>query len=440
MKNLRKVSIVGRMNVGKSTLFNRLSTSVKSITLDYPGVTRDVLSDTVVWKDQSFELVDTGGIVLDKTLDAIDAAVSQRARDMIAQSDLIILVVDGSVGITLEDQRIVKELHAMDVPVLVAVNKMDKSLAQDRLYEFYQLGYKQLYDISAEHGRNIETLLDAIVNTLKELPPAVERVQPQFKVVLLGKPNVGKSSLMNALLDQERSLVMDQPGTTREAISESISFYKETIALIDTPGVRRKRGVTQDLEKLMVKSTMQAVRDADIVLLLVDAAAGVLSDQELKLAFYAFEQGKALIVLFNKQDLATDDTQEQLDRNVDEYKFFLKKVAQLDISCKSGKNIGRVLPLIIKVWERHSTQFSRQEITELFKNWLLARPLYHNKMRLILNSVEQVKTAPITILFKVNEPTWFGDSQLGFFENLLRKKYNLVGAPIKFLVRKKKRK
>lgn len=437
MKNLRKVAVVGRMNVGKSTLFNRLSTSVKSITLDYPGVTRDVLSDVVTWKGYTFELIDTGGISLKKSQDKIDEAVRQRALDIVKKADLILFVVDGKAGLTLEELEIVKVLRTIDRPVILVVNKMDSKLAQEQLHEFDKLAYKSPHAVSAQHGQGITELVEDIIAQLQDFEPTDEQPEPKFKVVLLGKPNVGKSSLMNLLAKHERSLVTDVPGTTRESIEQPISFYKETISLVDTAGVRRKRGVKEELEQLMVKSTMRSVKDADVVLLLVDASEGRLSDQELKLAFYAFEQGKALIILFNKSDLVNEEILARMKHNLDEYRFFIKKVAHLDISCKSSKNIGKILPLVLQIWQRHSQKFDRQELVELFKTALIRREHFHKTIRLEVRSVEQIKSAPITIVLYVNHPQWFGPSQLSFFENVLRKKYNLVGVPVRLVPHKK---
>jgi GTP-binding protein len=256
--------------------------------------------------------------------------------------------------------------------------------------------------------------------------------------VFLGKPNVGKSSLMNLVVQQERSLVSPQAGTTREAVSDIITFYKADIQVTDTPGIRRKRGVTEPLEMLMVKSALRASDNADIVFLLVDASEGKLSDQELKLAFYVFDNYKALILVFNKQDLIDDVAKHTLEHNVEEYDYFLKKIPQITVSCKTGKNVGKILPLAQKVWEHYSQKFNNEELTMLFRTALQRKPLYHKTELLALYEVQQLATAPITLLLTVNEPQWFGQSQLGFLDNLMRDNFELTGAPIKFLLRKAK--
>ena len=247
------VAIVGRTNVGKSTLFNRLSESVKSMTLDYEGVTRDVITDVVSWRDTTFELADTGGISLRKIVDDPIAEVARtRALEVVKNSALVLFVCDGTVGITQEDRELAKMLHKLKKSVVLVINKIDTSIAKAQMYEFERLGFTPLITISAQHGIGISDLFEAILENLPEHALQEEEEEPACKVVILGKPNVGKSSLMNLILKKERSIVADMPGTTREPIQELVRFYQESIQLTDTPGIRRKRGVTEPIEKLMV--------------------------------------------------------------------------------------------------------------------------------------------------------------------------------------------
>ena len=431
-----QVVIVGRKNVGKSTLFNRLSVNVKSITFDYPGVTRDLVKDKVSWADVTFSLIDTGGVSLRKSGDPLEERVRQIALDAIERSELILFVVDSSVGIVPEDQEIASLLHKLGKDIIVIANKIDHSAAQEHQYEFVKLGFKEIIPISAEHAKGIADILDAIVQFLKSKKTVAQPKEPAFRVVLLGKPNVGKSSLMNLLLQQERSIVAEKPGTTREAISESIDFYKETILLTDTPGIRRRRGIGEPLEKVMVKTSFRAVERADIVLLMIDESELRLSDQERKLAFYAFEQQlKALILLINKDDLVGEEERSFLEHDFEQYKFLLHKIPQLFISCKSGKNIGKIIPLISEIWKHYNREFSEEELTYLFKEALQHRQLFHKTIPLKIKKARQIKKGPITIVLHVNYPQWFGPSQLAFFENRLRKTYSLQGVPIKFIPR-----
>jgi len=433
--SLPKVVIVGRMNVGKSTLFNRLSEKVKSITLDYEGVTRDFISDTVHWQDRTFQLIDTGGISLRKTTDPIAEEARKRVIDLLDSADLILFVCDGTVGMLTEDREIAKLLHKVGKPVIVLVNKADAKISQENMHEFERIGHRPVISISAAHGSGTEDLLEQMMTFLPShyIEEEPERLEP--KVVILGKPNVGKSSLINLLLGQERALVADMPGTTREAITEKIRFYSEDIQVTDTPGIRRKRGVTEPLETLMVKSSFHALDQANMVLLMIDASEGQIADQELKLAFYAFEEKyRALIILFNKNDLADERQKELLVDDLDNYEHLMKKVEQLTISCKDGKNIGRVLPLIKKVWARHCQEFSSSELTMLIQEGIRRRPIFKSEQELFVLQAKQVKTAPITIALKVNLPQWVEKNHLVYFEQLMRKKYDLKGVPIRFIV------
>jgi GTP-binding protein len=227
------------------------------------------------------------------------------------------------------------------------------------------------------------------------------------------------------------------PGTTREAISDVVTFYQEDIRITDTPGIRRKRGVTQPLEQMMVKSALRAIDAAHIVLLVVDGASGDLSDQEVKLAFYAFEEKhKALIVIFNKQDLMTEEHKVLLERETSLYNHLLDKVATITISCETGKNVGKVIPLIHTVWERSNQQIPDSELTIFFNELLAHRPLYKSGTALTFRRAQQIRVAPITIQLVVGHPPFWERTQLGFFDNQLRKKYDLKGAPIAFVLRK----
>lgn len=436
MSTLAKVVIVGRMNVGKSTLFNRLSIDVKSITLDYAGVTRDFISDVVSWKGISFELIDSGGISFRKMQDPIAEQVRQLGISLLSKADVIIFVCDGMVGLTPDDREIAELIRKMGKDVILVINKIDNKQLEDQAIEFYPLGFKNMLTISASHAKGIGELLDAIVDSVSTKNIFHNEPQINYRMVLLGKPNVGKSSLMNLLLERERSLVADQPGTTREAISEPIQFYKETIQVTDTPGVRRRRSIKEQLETMMIKTSFRAVEKSDVVLLMVDGSQAQLSDQELNLAFYAFEQYKALILLINKADLIDDEKQKELERSFELYHHFLKKVPMLTISCQTGKNVGKILPLVKTVWERYNQTFPTEEINTVLKRALRKTPLYHKTFLLYLYRVQQIKKAPITLILFVNEPAWFGESQLKFFENALRAQYDLKGIPIKFIVRK----
>jgi GTP-binding protein len=436
VSTLPKVVIVGRTNVGKSTLFNRLATDVKSLTLDYEGVTRDFISDIVCWQGNCFELVDSGGIVMQKVQDPLAEKVRLIGLKIIEEADIVLFACDGKIGMLPHDRDIATHLHKLHKKVIVIVNKVDNHYEEAQAtHAFSPLGFSHIIGISALHGTGIHELLDALIANLPKHIAKYKQEEANYKVVLLGKPNVGKSSLMNLLLEQERSLVADIPGTTREAITEQVKFYQETISLTDTPGIRRKRSVTATLEQMMVKTSLRALENGHIVLLMLDSTEGILSDQELKLAFYAFQEGKALIILFNKEDLLTELQKKDLSRDLELYNHFFKDIPQLFVSCKTGKNIGKILPLVKKVWGRHSQKFDDNKLTWLCIDALNKKPLYHTSEMLKVYEAKQIATAPITIILKVNRAQWFGPSQLSYFEHVLRKEYDLEGVPVKLIPR-----
>jgi len=438
MKNIPSVVIVGRTNVGKSTLFNRISADVKSLTHDEAGVTRDSLRDVVCWKNVSFQLTDTGGISVSPSKDVILEQVRQRALKLIENADVVLLVCDGTVGIVPEDRDLSKMLHKLGKTVILVVNKVDRKITESNLHEFTKLGHKVIMTVSAQHGTGCDELQDEILTLLPKHKKVTE--EPiAFNIVLLGKPNVGKSSLINELLKEDRMIVNDQPGTTRDAVSERITYHKADIQITDTPGLRRKRGVTEPLEQLMTKSSLRAVDDADIILLLVDVSQGEISDQELKLAFYVLEKHKALIMLFNKYDLLEHDdyAAQRLEMSLEKYPQLTKRAVRLNISCKNGKNIGKILQTVQEVWNRHSQTLPLEELSALLTSANREKPLYHKTMPLTVYKAKQVATAPITIVMIVNQPQWFEESQLGFFENVMRKKYDLRGVPVRILTRKR---
>lgn len=437
-KKLPTVALVGRTNVGKSTLFNRLTKSQQSLVFAREGVTRDYIKNIATWNDKAFNLIDTGGLPFEKNLDSILQEVEQSVHNTIQNSDLILFVCDGKNGLVEQDRMLAKMLHKTKKPVFLLLNKSDNATAfAEHEYEFNALGFKDIFALSAIHGTGVRELLNAVCKTI-ESTETYEVKEPSYSVAILGKPNVGKSSLLNLLLKTERSIVSEIAGTTREAISESFSFHKEVIKLTDTPGVRRKKKVDDPLEQEMVKRSFQTVRQADIILLMIDSTDGKLADQDLKLLFYAYEQKTSIILVFNKTDILEKDTKDILLYDMKRYDFFLTKIPILWISCKTEKNVGNVLKEIQKARKRRLQKFNPVEIDELIKGALIRRPLYHKRQLLkVLNVkvIESENRLPTFILY-VNYPEWFGPTQLGYLENQLRRKYDLLGCPIQFIRQK----
>lgn len=434
MNLMHKVVIVGRTNVGKSSLFNRIAPKVKSLTLDQEGVTRDMVSDFAQWNDVTFEIIDTGGIDLCKKTDEMTCLVTQRVQKILQQASVLLFVVDGQTGVTERDTQIRKLLVSLRKPTFVLVNKIDSTHQKDALHEFYQLGFDEVFDVSAAHGRNIADVLDRVIQELSTIKLSEKIIDetPQFKVALLGRPNAGKSSLMNLLLDQDFSIVSPIAGTTREALRKRFAFNKQVIELIDTAGVRKKSNVTSELESMMVTNALQAAKRAHIVLLVVDVQEPDLTAQELKLTSYAFDNGSAVIILFNKQDLLDEHSREELDRSLELYKHFLSKLETLNISCKTGKNIGKVLPLVQEVWNRFNIKFTDRYLTDLFVGAISKTPLFKYGQQIFLYKARQVGNAPIRIELIVKNPVIFEESHKAFFENVLRKAQDLKSVPIFF--------
>lgn len=441
MSKLANVVIVGRTNVGKSTLFNKISQTQRSIVLDQEGVTRDCITEKAEWNGVAFDLIDTGGISLVKKQDFISQKVYEKVENAITNAAAVLLVCDIQVGITQEDKRIARKLLKLQTDsrkVFLVVNKVENDDTKLRMYEFKQLGFDQVFPVSAHHSLGIGDLLDQVTAVIDAATPQFTQGPLVPRITLVGRPNAGKSSLMNCLTKEDFSIVSDIEGTTREALHKRIQFNKSMFELVDTAGIRRQKTVEEGLESMMVKNSLHAIRHAHMVLLLMDSSEAHLSAQILKLAEYAFENGSALILLINKFDLFTPDMIAKLENSMDEYAFIMKKIEVLKISCLDGKNIGKVLPLVQSVWERYELMLNDIYLTDLFKQALLKTPLYRNGKILTFYKAIQTSAAPMRIDLIVRNPEYFGQNQFAFFENVLRKAMVLKSVPIIFNVRTKK--
>jgi GTP-binding protein len=431
-----KVLLVGRTNVGKSTLFNRLAEHRKSIVFDREGVTRDYIEELVTWQDIPFTLIDTGGMSFVKGTDEITKRVQEKVMRLLSEASMLLFVVDGKHGLHQEDLKIANVLRKANKPVCLLINKADNTRAlEDTLPEFYQLGFKNSIPVSAVHGIGIANLLQTIVDTIPT-DLEVEEKKPVYNVALIGRPNVGKSSLMNLLLQHERSIVSDVAGTTREPITAMTYNLNDLIQFTDTAGVRRPRKIDDDLEELMVKSSLLAVKNADIIVMMIDASEGKIADQELKLLFYAYEQNKMIVVVFNKTDLLDEYKKYTLEQSIEEYNFILKKVPQVWISCVTHKNVTKIFNEVQQVWKRCNQQFKPAEVDELVKTEMLSKFLVHNTTALRISRVVPLQTTMPTFLIELNHPEFFGQSELGCIENILRKHYDLLGCPVRLFPRK----
>lgn len=432
------VVLVGRTNVGKSTLFNRLASEQKSIVFEREGVTRDYIEEKITWADKTFKLIDTGGFEFKRNMSEIETRVQEKVLKLLDNASLLLFVCDGKNGLTQGDLHIAKILHRTKKPVIVVINKADNRRAlEDNMSEFFSLSFDEMIPVSSIHGTGIGRLLERVTDIVPQ-PTEFEGEVPRYKMVIIGKPNVGKSSLMNLLLKQERSIVSPVAGTTREPISEMLQYADELIQLVDTAGVRKKSRVDDELEQLMVKSSMEAIREADVVLLMIDASEGKISDQELKLLFYVYEVHKPVVILYNKTDLIKEDdyTKSLLLSSQAEYNFVLKKTPQINISCLSKKNLHKVIDNVNALVKRCGQSFNSTELDEFVKENLSAKPMYHKRILLRLFKIRNVPAQIPTFVLHVNYPEFFGPTQLGFIENIIRSRYDLKGCPIQFSVKK----
>lgn len=442
MSKLANVVIVGRTNVGKSTLFNKITQTQRSIVLDQEGVTRDCIMERAEWNGVAFNLVDTGGISLIKKQDFISQQIYNKVEQVIHDAAVILFVCDIQIGITQEDKRIARKLLKLQnegCTIFLVINKVENDYTRLRLYEFEQLGFTRIFGVSSHHSQGIGDLLDSVTQVIDASN------SPQFtqgplipRITLAGRPNAGKSSLINCLSNEDFAIVSPIEGTTREALHKKINFNKAIFELVDTAGIRRQRSVDEGLETMMVKNSLQAIRHAHMVLLLMDASEPHLSAQVLKLAQYAFDNGSALILLINKLDLFTPDMIAELENSMAEYDFIIKKIETMKISCLTGKNINKILPLVETVWERYELQLEELFLTDLFKEALVRTPLYKSGNILTFYKAIQTSSAPMRIDLVVRNPEYFGQNQFSFFENVLRKAINLKSVPVIFNVRTKK--
>lgn len=430
-----KVVLVGRTNVGKSAIFNRLSSEKRSIVFGREGVTRDYLQEVITWNDKKFDLVDTGGFSFkNKRQDPFFEVVQEKVEALINASSLLLFVCDGKSGLVEEERRIARILHKTKKQVFLLINKIDNKEASDYNYaEFYSLGFDKIFLISAVHGVGIGDLLDDIVLTVDEKEIVSEKFD--YKVVLLGRPNVGKSSLMNLLTKSERSIVSSVPGTTRESISEKINFQTDLVEIVDTAGIRRRKSINDNLESLMVKNSFSSIRDTDVVILIVDASEGKLCRQELKLLFYAYERGKRVLIVFNKVDLLDEQSKELLKYDLKWHDFILKKIPQIWISCKDKTGIEKIGKAIQKIWEKGCRKFDGEKLEDVVKSSLSTRPIYKNNIHLRLLKIRQVDAKSPVFVLHVNYPELFEENHIGFVENVLRENYDLRGCSIQFVIK-----
>ncbi len=438
------VAIVGRPNVGKSTLFNRLTGRRIAIVEDIPGTTRDRLYANTEWNGVPFILVDTGGLEIAREKEPLAIASAQyidliraQAQKAIEEADLILFVVDVLDGPTAADKDIADILRRSRKPVLLVANKADNEKRQEAAVEFYELGLGEPIPVSAIHGLGIGQLMDEVV---KLLPKTEAEPEPEaVKVAIVGRPNVGKSSILNRILGEERVIVSEIPGTTRDAIDTYLEWEGHPLILIDTAGIRRKGKIEPGLEKYSVLRALQAISRSDVSLLVIDGAEGVTS-QDAHIAGYILEENKSVIVVVNKWDLVPKrpGIKSEYEKAVRVELRFLDYVPILFVSAKTGEGIDQIIPTVLRVQEERLVRISTGKLNRLIQEAIRAHaPPSKAGRSLKIYYVTQTSVSPPTFVFFVNDPELLHFSYERYLENAIRKHYPFVGTPLKFIFRKR---
>lgn len=429
------VAIVGRPNVGKSTLFNRIAKKRIAIVEDIPGITRDRLHFDVQWRDRIFTMVDTGGIDV-LASDKIAQQVRRQAELAVQEADVIVFLVDGKTGLTEDDALVARLLRETQKPVILTVNKIDSAKDELNVYEFYKLGLGEPLAISAANALNLGDLLDQITDRLPAFT-ADEHDEEEIRVAVIGRPNVGKSSLVNAVVGMERVIVSDIPGTTRDAIDTPFIKDGQKYRFIDTAGIRRKARIDQPVEHYSVIRALRAVDRADVVLIVIDASEGV-TEQDKKIAGYAHEAGKGAIIVVNKWDLVEKNnrTAQIYTDHVRQELVFMPYAPVLFTSALTGQRIYRLTELINNVNQQHARRIPTSVLNQVVENAVAVTPPPTDRGRpLKIYYATQTGIKPPTFVFYVNTPEAMHFSYLRFLENKLRDAFGFAGTPVKLLVR-----
>ena len=431
------VAIVGRPNVGKSTIFNRIIGERKSIVEDTPGVTRDRIYGKAEWLTKEFRVIDTGGIQLADQ--PFREEINMQVEIAIDEADTILFVVNGKEGITNDDEYIARLLQRSQKKVILAVNKVDDFAQSDSIYEFYNLGLSDPIVVSGAHGIGIGDILDAIVNSFPD------KIQKDYdgmtRFCVIGRPNVGKSSLVNALLNQERVIVSNIEGTTRDAIDTPFKREGKEYVVIDTAGIRKRGKVYENIEKYSVLRAMSAIERSDVVLVVIDGESGI-RDQDKHVAGFAHEAGKGVIIVYNKWDAVEKDekTMNRIEKEIRTQFQYLSYAPILFVSALKKQRIQTILPMIDDVHDASVLRIQTNVLNEVLMDaQLMTPPPTHKGKRLKIYYASQVAVAPPTIVLFVNDPELLHFSYKRFLENSLREAFGFQGTTLRILARERNR-
>ena len=433
------VAVIGRPNVGKSTLFNRLTKTKTSIVDDTPGVTRDRIYGDVEWLNHRFTLIDTGGIEPEST-DIILSQMRRQAEAAIESADVILFIVDVKTGLTDSDTHVANMLRRAHKPVVLAVNKVDDINSQSLgIYEFYSLGLGDPIPVSAGQALTFGDMLDAVVS---HFPEGYDREEEddKIRVAIIGKPNVGKSSLVNKICGEERVIVSDIAGTTRDSVDTEVTIDDQTYVLIDTAGIRRKSKIKENIEKYSIIRTLAAIDRADVILILIDAVEGI-TEQDTKIAGMAHEAGKGCIVVVNKWDAIEKDnkTMNEYLKNVTNTLAYMQYAPCMFISALTGQRIPKLFDTIYGIHQNQTRRISTGVLNDvLFEATSMNQPPSDKGKPLKIYYMTQVSIKPPTFVIFVNDKELMHFSYLRYIENQMREAFGFQGTPLRFIVREKK--
>lgn len=431
------VAVVGRPNVGKSTFFNRIAGRRISIVEDTPGVTRDRIYADCEWLTHTFTMIDTGGIEPDNG-DVIMSKMREQAQVAIDTADVIVFMLDGRIEYTPADEEIANILRRSKKPVILAINKVDNSNLPDHFYDYYNLGIGTPIAISSINALNLGDLLDEIVAFFPE-PSEVEEDDDTIKVAVIGKPNAGKSSIINKILGEDRVIVSEIAGTTRDAIDTPFEFNGDKFVFIDTAGIRRKSRVDENIEKYSVLRTLTAIERCDVCLIMIDATEGV-TEQDTKVAGYAHEAGKAVIIVVNKWDLIEKDnnTFKEYEKMVRNDLAYMTYAPIIFVSALTGQRVFNLLDKIKHISNEHSKRIPTGLLNDVVNEAImLNQPPSDKGVRLKIFYVTQASVKPPTFIIFVNKKDLAHFSYVRYIENNIRRNFDFVGTPIRFIVRER---
>ena len=432
------VAIVGRPNVGKSTLFNRITRTRDAIVDDLPGVTRDRNFGDARWNDKLFTLIDTGGFA-EGDDDAFAPHIRQQVFQAIEEADAVVLVLDGKGGASPFDNDLIQNLRAMDKPVFYVVNKIDGESQEKALFEFYALGLDPLYPVSAEHGYGVADFLDELTAAFSQAS-AQDEHPDAVRIAVIGKPNAGKSSLINAILGEERLVVSDVAGATRDAIDTVLVREGRQYALIDTAGIRRKGKVSLRLEKFSIVKALRSLERCHVALIVIDAEQGI-SDQDARIAGYAHDRGCGVVFLFNKWDLVDNRDGKALKRMTEELRMnakFLSFSPVMTVSAKTRQRISKIFPMVDDVYAQFAIRITTGQLNKVMEQALVRTPpSLHKGKRLKFYYATQVSTRPPTFVSFVNFPDAVHFSYQRYLVNQIRESFGLDKTPLRLLLRQR---